>query len=346
MEIDFKDFFKGKKVLVTGHTGFKGSWLCIWLDEMGAEVVGYGLDPYYENSLFELSKISEKIIDIRADIRDLDKLEKVFLEQKPEIVIHMAAQAITRLSYDMPRETLEINIMGTINILECLKKYPVKSAVLITSDKCYKNVEQIKGYVETDRFSDQDPYSCSKGACELIIQSYRNSFGIKAASTRAGNVIGGGDWAKDRLVPDIIRSLENNKDITIRNPNSTRPWQFVLEPLYGYLILAKDQYNGIERNEGWNFGPERESMITVEKVTNDLVNKWGSGKVVVQKDSSNKHEAGLLFLDCTKSKTKLHWKPKLDVYETIDYIVEWYKNYKTENVYLLTVKQIRAFEKK
>ena len=343
--MNFRDFFNGKTILVTGHTGFKGAWLSLWLNEMGAKVIGYALDPYYEDSLFDLAKLKDKIIDIRADIRDLKKLEEVFEKYKPEIIIHLAAQAIVRTSYDIPRETFETNFMGTINIIECSRKYKPKSVVLITSDKCYKNIEQEQGYKETDAMSDHDPYSCSKGCTEMAVQSYRCSFGLKIVTTRAGNVVGGGDWATDRLIPDIIKALKKSEDIIIRNPNATRPWQFVLEPLSGYLLLAKKQYEGQDLSSGWNFGPEKVSMITVKEVVDLMIKEWGSGKLVVKEDKS-KPEAVLLFLDCTKSKTKLGWKPKLDIGETIKYIVEWYKNYEKEDVYDLCVNQIKRYEAK
>ena len=341
--MSFRDFFKGKTVLVTGHTGFKGSWLSIWLNELGAKVIGYSLEPPYPNSLFEQTKLKDKIIDIRADVRDFKKLKSIFEKYKPEIVFHLAAQAIVRLSYDIPIETFETNIIGTANILECLRKYPVKSAVIITSDKCYKNIEQEKGYIESDAFSDHDPYSCSKGCAEMITQSYRNSFNIKVATTRAGNVVGGGDWAVDRLIPDVMRALKLNKSIIIRNPNSVRPWQFILEPLSGYLLLAQKQYDGEYLSEGWNFGPERVSIIPVKRIAEMIINGWGYGNIVVQEDN-NKHEAGLLYLDINKAKKRLGWKPKFDIKKTIQYTVEWYKNYEKEDAYDLCVKQIKRYE--
>lgn len=341
-KMNFDNFFKGKKVLVTGHTGFKGSWLAIWLKEMGADVVGYSIGTLYQKSLFDLANLNGKIMDIRADIRDLNKLESVFREHKPEIVFHLAAQSLVRLSYDIPVETFSTNFMGTVNVLECLRKHHAKSAVIITSDKCYKNVEQEKGYAESDAFSDHDPYSTSKGCAEMAASSYRNSFKLKAATTRAGNVVGGGDWAKDRLVPDIIRSLIEKKEIILRNPASVRPWQFVLEPLSGYLLLAKKQYGGENLSEGWNFGPERASMVTVKELAEMIVKEWGSGKIAVQKDNT-KPEAGLLYLDIGKAKSRLGWKPRLDIKRTIKYIVEWYKNYKTQDVYELCARQIKRY---
>ena len=343
---EFREFFKGKAVLVTGHTGFKGAWLSIWLNDMGARVVGYALDPPYKNSLFEITNLKDRIVDVRGDLRNFEKLESVFKEYKPDIVLHLAAQAIVRLAYDFPRETFETNVLGTINVMECLRKYKTKSAVLITSDKCYKNIEQEKGYVETDIFSDKDPYSCSKGCIEIVAQCYRNSFGLKVATPRAGNVIGGGDWAADRLVPDIFRALKKQEKIIIRNPTSTRPWLLVLEPLSGYLLLAKKQYEGDNLSEGWNFGPKRASIVPVKQIVEMIINNFGSGKLEVQGDESGKHEAGLLSLDSTKAKQRLEWQPKLNIQETISYVTEWYKDYENKDPHQLCIEQIKRYEEK
>lgn len=344
MEYGLREFFKDKTVLVTGHTGFKGGWLSVWLVDMGAKVVGYALDPKYENNIFDLTELKDRIEDIRADIRDLKKLDEVFIKYKPDIIIHLAAQPIVRLSYDEPRETFETNLMGTINMLECVRKHNTKSVVLITSDKCYKNVEKDEGYVETDAMSDMDPYSCSKGCIEMAVQSYRNSFKLKVATARAGNVIGGGDWSPDRLIPDIIKSLRKDEEIIIRHPDAIRPWQFVLEPLFGYLILAKKQYEGQDLSSGWNFGPEKENRIPVKELSELMIEKWGKGKLVIKKDISHKHESKLLHLDCTKSKNGLGWYPVLSITEAIDMIIGWYKNFESDDVNELCVKQIRAFE--
>ncbi|NQY67968.1 MAG: CDP-glucose 4,6-dehydratase [Flavobacteriales bacterium] len=342
--MSYSDFYRGKKVLVTGHTGFKGTWMCIWLHDMGAEVIGYSNDTLYDNSLFEISNLSKKITDIRGDIRDLDALEKVFIEHQPEIILHLAAQSLVRLSYDIPIDTFSTNVMGTANVLECIRKHPVKSSVIITSDKCYLNIEKQEGYKEDDPFSTQDPYSASKGCAEMVAESYRYSFQLKLATTRAGNVVGGGDWAKDRLVPDAINALESNEDIVIRNPISTRPWQFVLEPIRGYLELAKRQYEGEDLNGGWNFGPERSSMVTVKEVIDLIIEKWGSGNLRIEGDTSNLSEAGLLFLDIDKADKQIDWRPKLNIDATVDYICEWYKNYKTEDAYQLCLKQIHKYD--
>jgi CDP-glucose 4,6-dehydratase len=341
-----RQFFKGKTVLVTGHTGFKGGWLSLWLIDMGAKVIGYSLKAQYANNISELGNLKTKMISIEANILDLKKLDIVFKTYNPDIVLHLAAQPIVRLSYDEPRETFETNIMGTINILECVRKYSTKSVVIITSDKCYKNMEREEGYVETDMFSDGDPYSCSKGCIEMIVQSYRNSFKLNIATARAGNVIGGGDWSADRLIPDIIKSIEAGKNIILRNPESIRPWQFVLEPLYGYLLLARDQYSGINRSSGWNFGPNTGNYVTVKTVTQLMIDyKFEDIKIVIEKDDT-KHETKILKLNYDKSKNLLGWNNTLNIYETIKLIMEWYKNYDKRDVYQLCINQIKFFEQR
>ncbi|AVQ29831.1 CDP-glucose 4,6-dehydratase [Fusobacterium varium ATCC 27725] len=349
---NFNNVYKGKKVLVTGHTGFKGSWLSIWLRELGAEVIGYSLDPYTEKDNFVLSHLSEKIVDIRGDIRDRKHLKKVFDKYQPEIVFHLAAQPLVRLSYDIPVETYETNLMGTINILEEIRNCKnTKIGIMITTDKCYENKEQIWGYRENEAFGGYDPYSSSKGACEIAIQSWRKSFfnpkdyekhGKSLASVRAGNVIGGGDWAKDRIVPDCIRALEAGKDIEIRSPKSIRPWEHVLEPLSGYLLLGqKMMEDPIKYCEGWNFGPNLDAIVNVWDVAEKIVKNYGKGNL---KDISNPnalHEAKLLLLDITKSRFELGWKPTLTIDESIELTIEWYKRYVNEDVYKLCVEQIK-----
>ena len=349
---NFNNVYKGKKVLVTGHTGFKGSWLSIWLKELGAEVIGYSLDPYTKKDNFVLSHLSEKIVDIRGDIRDRKYLRKVFDKYQPEIVFHLAAQPLVRLSYDIPVETYETNLMGTINILEEIRNCKnTKIGIMITTDKCYENKEQIWGYRENEAFGGYDPYSSSKGACEIAIQSWRNSFfnpkdyekhGKSLASVRAGNVIGGGDWAKDRIVPDCIRALEAGKDIEIRSPKSIRPWEHVLEPLSGYLLLGqKMMEDPIKYCEGWNFGPNLDAIVNVWDVAEKIVKNYGKGNL---KDISNPnalHEAKLLLLDITKSRFELGWKPTLTIDESIELTIEWYKRYVNEDVYKLCVEQIK-----
>lgn len=352
----FNSFFKGKKVLVTGHTGFKGSWLCIWLHELGAEVVGVGLDSFSERDNFVLSGIGSKIkADIRADIRDDKKMKKIFIEHQPEIVFHLAAQPLVRLSYEIPVETYQTNVMGTINIMEAIRATKsVKVGVMITTDKCYDNKEQMEGYKETDPFGGYDPYSSSKGACEVAIQSWRRSFfnpedygkkhTVSLASVRAGNVIGGGDWAKDRIIPDCIRALESTRLIDIRSPKAVRPWEHVLEPLSGYMLLALKMWeNPTEYCEGWNFGPEAESVLTVWEVATAIRDNFGFGELRDVSDSNAPHEANLLMLNIEKVKNRLGWEPRLNAKQSVVLTSDWYKRYKTENVYDLCVEDIDKF---
>lgn len=354
----YNNFYKGKKVLVTGHTGFKGSWLCIWLNELGAEVIGVGLDPYTERDTFVLSGIGKKIkADIRADIRNGHKIKEIFAEFQPEIVFHLAAQPLVRLSYDIPVETYETNVMGTINIMEAIRAtHSVKVGVMITTDKCYENKEQEAGYKEDDPYGGYDPYSSSKGACEIAIQSWRRSFfnpadygkkhTVSLASVRAGNVIGGGDWALDRIIPDCIRALETTKVIDIRSPKAVRPWEHVLEPLSGYMLLAQKMWdNPTEYCEGWNFGPEAESVLTVWEVATAIIDNFGYGELKDVSDPNALHEANLLMLNINKAKSRLGWFPRLTAKETAVLTSDWYKRYKTENVYDLCVEEIEKFVK-
>jgi len=350
----FNNFYKDKRVLITGHTGFKGSWLSIWLNELGAKVVGYGLDPYTEEDNFVVTGLKDKVVDIRGDIRDYKKLLEVFNMYKPEIVFHLAAQALVKKSYENPKETYETNVMGTLNVLECIKNSTtVKAAIMVTTDKCYKNIEQIWGYREHDPMGGYDPYSASKGCAEILIDSYRNSFinpidynshGKSIASVRAGNVIGGGDWSSDRIVPDCIRALKENKEIRIRNSKAVRPWQHVLEPLSGYLLLASMMYeDGISYCSGWNFGPREDSIVSVGKIVDAIIEEWGYGKCLDTSSENAPHEANILKLDCTKAKTYLKWSPKLNVYEALKLTVEWYKNSKDKDVFDLCVNQIKSY---
>lgn len=350
-------YYRGKKVLVTGHTGFKGSWLCIWLLEMGADVVGYALDPLTGKDNFVLSGLTHKLTDIRGDIRDSEKLKSVFLQYQPEIVFHLAAQPLVRLSYQIPVETYQVNVMGTINVMEAIRETgSVKTGILITTDKCYENKEQIWGYKESDQMGGFDPYSSSKGACEIAINSWRKSYfnpnsynehGKSIASARAGNVIGGGDWAADRLIPDCIKSIQASKPIEIRNPNATRPWEHVLEPLSGYLRLAyKMSLEPLKFAEGWNFGPEHYSIISVKEIAEKLIHYFGKGELNISTPNVAVHEANLLALDITKARVKLGWKPSLSIDQSIEFCVEWYKNVDESNSYELCVSQIARFLKK
>lgn len=352
----FNNFYSGKRILVTGHTGFKGSWLSIWLHELGAEVAGVALDPFTERDNYVLSGIGNKIeADIRADIRDGEKIKEIFAEYQPEIVFHLAAQPLVRLSYDIPVETYETNVMGTINIMEAIRATDsVKVGVMITTDKCYENKEQIWGYRENEHMGGYDPYSSSKGAAEIAISSWRRSFfnpadygkkhHVSLASVRAGNVIGGGDWALDRIIPDCIKAIEAGEPIAIRNKTAVRPWQHVLEPLSGYMLLASKMWDEPTKYcEGWNFGPRAESISTVWEVASKLIGNYGKGELKDMSDPNAVHEANLLMLDISKAKFKLGWGPRMNINECIALVVDWYKKYKTENVYNLCVEEIEKF---
>ena len=353
----FNAFYQGKRVLVTGHTGFKGSWLCVWLKELGAKVTGVSLDPATEKDNYVLSGIGKIIhADLRADIRDLERIKEIFRKYQPEIVFHLAAQPLVRLSYDIPVETYNTNVMGTIHLLEAIRATDsVKVGVMITTDKCYENKEQIWGYRENEPMGGYDPYSSSKGAAEIAISSWRRSFfnpqdydkhGKSIASVRAGNVIGGGDWAQDRIIPDCIRALEAGKPIEIRSPQSIRPWQHVLEPLSGYMLLAQKMWEEPTLYcEGWNFGPHTESIATVWKVAEEVIKDYGCGDLKDVSDPNALHEAKLLMLDINKAKFKLGWEPRMNIGQCVELTVDWYKRYQKDNVYRLCVEQIEKYLK-
>lgn len=322
-------FWKGKKVLVTGHTGFKGSWISIWLKKFGAEALGVSLEPKNELDNFCVAKLDSKIKNIYLDIRDFSKLDVVFKEFKPDIVFHLAAQALVGVAYEQPKLTFETNALGTLNVLESIRNSDsVKAGVFITSDKCYKNIEQIWGYKENDALGGDDPYSSSKACAEFIINSYSKNYCQNKkliCSVRAGNVIGGGDWSVNRIVPDCFRALFSEKPIIIRNLNSTRPWQFVLEPLRGYIMLGEKLFRGSKEFLGsWNFGPSPEKAYTVFDVANEITKNWGYGKIVIEKNN-NFHENRLLQLDSTKARIELGWKPILTFEESISFTTKWYK---------------------
>jgi len=343
--------YKGKKVLITGHTGFKGAWLAIWLEMLGAKVVGYALDPVHEEGIFLSSGIKDYIKDYRGDIRNPARLTEVFGLEQPEVVFHLAAQALVLESYRNPVETFEVNIQGTVNVLEAIRQTPsVKAAVMITTDKCYENKEWIWGYRESDPMGGHDPYSASKGAAELVISSYRRSFfGEKTkaaiASARAGNVIGGGDQSENRLVPDIVKAIKQGNPVEIRNPYSTRPWQHVLDPLGGYLQLGISLLNEpIGFAEGWNFGPYTSHVYSVKQVVESIIYHAGRGNWKDLSGMEKPHEANLLLLDISKAIQKLKWKPVLNFDQAIKMTVDWYMHAMDNNVLEFTRQQIFSYE--
>ncbi len=324
--------FKGKRVVVTGDTGFKGSWLSLWLHGLGAKVLGYALPPKHDSDHFKLLSLREYIKHIDGDVRDITKLRTAISDFKPEFVFHLAAQAIVRLSYDEPKDTFDTNIGGSVNILEVIRNTPsVKSVIYVTSDKCYKNKEWHWGYRENDELGGHDPYSASKAAAEVVFSAYVDSFfskrsDIGISSVRAGNVVGGGDWSADRIVPDCVRSLQKNESIVIRNPHATRPWQHVLEPLSGYLLMAANLYINPKCFSGsWNFGPDGRAIRTVKDLADKVVSCWGSGSVQVVEQKGAPHESGLLHLNCDKSHQILNWHPRWDFDRTVSETVRWYK---------------------
>lgn len=354
----FGGIFAGMPVLVTGHTGFKGSWLSIWLNELGAKVIGYSLDPPTIPSNFEASQLTQRVVDLRNDVRDLGALRKVIEKFKPQVVFHLAAQPIVRVSYLNPKETFDTNVGGTVNVLEAIRlTTSVKAAVCITSDKCYLNQEWTWGYREIDRLGGPDPYSASKAMAELAISAYRQSFfpvdqydvrGVAVASTRAGNVIGGGDWSRDRLVPDSMRALMKGQTIRIRNPHSVRPWQYVLEPLSGYLWLAAELIReGCGFAEAWNFGPPERVAINVQELVLKIIQLWGTGDWEDVGSEQAPHEAGLLSLSWEKAANFLGWQPVYTWHEALTETVDWFKRYRESgpevDMYDTCVEQIRRY---
>lgn len=334
----FKDIYKNKRVLITGHTGFKGSWLALWLSQIGANIIGYSLLPQTDPNHFQLLNIVD-IKSVTGNIRDVDKLKQIFRKHQPEIVFHLAAQAIVREGYKDPVTTFSSNVMGTVNVLEAARCVDTVRAIInVTSDKCYENQEWSWGYREIDPLGGYDPYSASKGCCEIITGCWQNSFfnpkdygkthQTLLASARAGNVIGGGDWASDRLIPDIMRAIHKHEKVKIRNPHATRPWQHVLEPLSGYLLLGQKLLDG-EKDfaEAWNLGPLDDRNITVEEIVQKIKKIWPRMDYKITKTPHQLHEAGLLRLDCSKAKTKLKWKPAWTSDEAIGKTALWYKDF-------------------
>jgi CDP-glucose 4,6-dehydratase len=323
-------FWKDRKVFLTGHTGFKGSWMSIWLNMLGADVKGYSLQPPSNPSLYEEANVSNLVNSDINDIRNFDMLNKSIQEFSPEIIFHMAAQPLVRASYKIPLETYETNVMGTANVLQsAYESSSVKAVINITTDKCYENIEVDIGYKETDRMGGSDPYSSSKGCAELVTSAYRESFlkqkKIGIASVRAGNVIGGGDWAEDRLIPDILRAFKENKPVIVRNPQATRPWQHVLEPLSGYLLLAENLFNNPMRfSEGWNFGPLNDDVKPVDWILDQMTKLWPNSSWQLD-NSTNPHEANLLKLDISKARSQLNWNPTWNLETSLKKIVQWQK---------------------
>ena len=327
-------FWKGKKVFITGHTGFKGSWLSLWLQDLGAIVKGYALEPNTNPNLFTQAKVAQNMVSEIGDITDLKHISASMSAFDPEVLIHMAAQPLVRLSYQEPVLTYATNVMGTVNVLEAARSCRrLKVIVSVTTDKCYENKEWAWGYRENEPMGGHDPYSSSKGCAELVTLAYRKSyFGVTnsvfLASARAGNVIGGGDWAEDRLIPDILRAFEKNEPVIVRSPLATRPWQHVLEPLSGYLVLAQHLYeDGSKYAEGWNFGPKDEDCKPVSWILDKMVTKWGNGALWSLDKNDNPHEAGYLKLDCSKAAKQLNWYPKWNLEYTLESIINWHQHY-------------------
>ena len=354
--------YAGKRVFVTGHTGFKGSWLTLWLSELGAEVTGYSLAPNTEPALFSVLGLSSRCRDLTADVRDFDKLRTAIREARPHVIFHLAAQPLVRESYEHPLETIQTNVMGTAHLLEAIRVEKLSCAVVIvTSDKCYENGESLHGYREDDAMGGHDIYSMSKGATELLVSSYRRSFfgslqaesgGVRLASARAGNVIGGGDWAKDRIIPDIVRAIAKRIPVVVRNPMSVRPWQHVLEPLSGYLLLGSrlqsaDSSVSAQACEGWNFGPNLDAARPVKDLVSGLIEGFGEGSWEDGRDKAAPHEANLLRLSIEKAHVHLGWRPRWDFATTLAHTVDWYKAHRagatTESMIGLSLSQITDY---
>ncbi len=350
-----REFWQGKRVFVTGHTGFKGGWLSLWLQSWGARVSGYSLAPPTTPNFFEACRIAEGVYSTEGDIRDFDRLSAAIAELRPEIVIHMAAQPLVRYSYGHPVETYTTNVIGTVHVLEAVRNIGgVRVVINVTSDKCYDNREWIWGYRESEPMGGYDPYSSSKGCAELVTSAYRQSYfnpehhvrhGVSVASARAGNVIGGGDWAADRLIPDIVRAIRQGETVAIRNPQAIRPWQHVLEPLSGYMQLAQCLWEeGPRYAEGWNFGPSDDDARPVSWIVEYLARKWGAGASWRTDDVERPHEAAYLKLDCSKARSRLQWRPRWRLEQALDNTISWYQAYESrQDMREISLKQIQAY---
>lgn len=343
------EFWSGKRVFITGHTGFKGGWLTLWLHSLGAQVAGYALEPGSDPHLFGAARVADACESHIGDIRDTERLRSAMQDFKPEILLHLAAQPLVRLSYQEPVETFSTNVMGLVSVFEATRSVSsVRAIVNVTSDKCYENREWVWGYREIDPMGGYDPYSSSKGCAELVTAAYRRSFFAKGsvglASARAGNVIGGGDWAADRLVPDFIRSVTRGEKLFIRNPNATRPWQHVLEPLSGYLTLAERLFNDLSLAEGWNFGPDEESVKPVQWIAETICNAWGDGASWGLTSDADLHEAGNLSLVSAKARQQLKWQPRWTLETALQKVVEWHKAFNArEDMQKVCLRQIESF---
>lgn len=349
-------FWRGRKVFLTGHTGFKGGWLSLWLQSLGAEITGFSLDPPTNPSLFKVAKIEQGMASIIGDIRDAEALSRAMKEARPDVVIHMAAQSLVRYSYAHPVETYSTNVMGTVHLLEAVRAVgTVRAVVVVTSDKCYENREWVWSYRENEPMGGYDPYSNSKSCSELVVSAYRSSYfnpvdyekhGVALASARAGNVIGGGDWAGDRLIPDMLRAVAAGQPVVIRSPHAIRPWQHVLEPLMGYLSLVEKMWgNGPEFSEGWNFGPNDDDAKPVEWIVNKMTGQWGGGATWKMDDHEHPHEAHYLKLDCSKAKSRLNWRPRWNIEQAIERIIAWHRAYLAgENMREISLKQIGGYQ--